>query len=121
MSAQSSELLSVIVPCYNEEEGLLAAIERLTAVLGGANIPYELIFVNDGSRDNTMAIIEKASKKDSRVRGISFSRNFGKEAAMQAGLAYASGAWRLSLIAICSIRQRSSLKCMSFGCVAMTL
>lgn len=115
MSAHSSELLSVIVPCYNEEEGLLAAIERLTAVLGGANIPYELIFVNDGSRDNTMAIIEKASKKDSRVRGISFSRNFGKEAAMQAGLA------RLSLIAICSIRQRSSLKCMSFGCVAMTL
>ena len=48
MSAHSSELLSVIVPCYNEEEGLLAAIERLTAVLGGANIPYELIFVYDG-------------------------------------------------------------------------
>lgn len=92
MSAHNSELLSVIVPCYNEEEGLLAAIERLTTVLGGANIPYELIFVNDGSRDNTMAIIEKASKKDSRVRGLSFSRNFGKEAAMQAGLAYASGA-----------------------------
>ena len=61
--------LIIVVPCYNEEEGLLAAIERLTAVLGGANIPYELIFVNDGSRDNTMAIIEKASKKDSRVRG----------------------------------------------------
>lgn len=84
--------LSVIVPCYNEEAVLPAFYDEITKVADGcANYEFELLFVNDGSSDNTQNIIEEFAKKDRRVKFISFSRNFGKEAAMLAGLENCAG------------------------------
>ncbi len=84
--------LSVIVPCYNEEAVLPAFYSEITKVADGcANYEFELLFVNDGSCDNTQNIVEELAKKDSRVKFISFSRNFGKEAAMLAGLENCTG------------------------------
>lgn len=83
--------LSVIIPSFNEEDN----IENTASVVGGvlkeAGIDYDLLFVSDGSTDNTFSIVEKLSKEDSRIQGIQFSRNFGKEAAIFAGLEYAEG------------------------------
>ena len=84
-------LLSVIVPSYNEEQNIALAVSRLSEVLESADIPYELIFVDDGSRDNTYAVICEESRVNPAVRGVSFSRNFGKEAAIFAGLKEAKG------------------------------
>ena len=84
-------MLSVILPAYNEVKMIPVAAERLAAILDGANIGFELLFVNDGSRDGTWEAICQAREKDDRVRGICFSRNFGKEAAMFAGLEKARG------------------------------
>ena len=89
--------LSVILPAYNEGAGIAAAAERIPQVLEAAGIDFELIFVNDGSADDTWARICEASERDSRVRGLSFSRNFGKEAAMFAGLEAARGACCLTM------------------------
>lgn len=84
-------MLSVVVPAYNEEGLVNLAAARLASVLQGAEIPYELIFVDDGSRDGTWAEILAAHETDVQVRGLRFSRNFGKEAAIFAGLAAAKG------------------------------
>lgn len=84
-------MLSVILPSYNEEKMIPAAAERLSAILEGAGIDYELLFVDDGSRDATWQMIEKAAGENSHVFGIHFSRNFGKESAMFAGLEKARG------------------------------
>jgi len=84
-------MLSVIVPAYNEEGLVLAAAQRLRDVLNGADIPYELVFVDDGSKDRTWDEIEAAHENDEAVHGLSFSRNFGKEAAIFAGLSMAQG------------------------------
>lgn len=84
-------LLSVVIPSYNEEKNITLAVHRLSEVLCGAGITYELIFVDDGSWDRTYELICEASKKDPAVRGVSFSRNFGKEAAIFAGLREAKG------------------------------
>lgn len=84
--------LSIIVPCYNEEAVLPAFYDEMTAVADGcSNYEFELLFVNDGSRDETQNIVESFAKKDTRVKYISFSRNFGKEAAMLAGLENCTG------------------------------
>lgn len=83
--------LSVILPAYNEQENIVLAIERISKVLEQANIPFELIFIDDGSNDDTWKEINQAAIKDQRVRGISFSRNFGKEATLFAGLHEAAG------------------------------
>lgn len=84
--------LSVIVPCYNEEAVLPAFYEEIVKVAEGcSNYNFEFLFVNDGSRDNTQTIIESFAKKDARVRYISFSRNFGKEGGMLAGLEHCIG------------------------------
>ena len=84
--------LSVIVPCYNESEVLPAFYNEITAVFDKLDgYSTELLFVNDGSRDTTQNIIEEFAKKDERVKYISFSRNFGKEAAMLAGLENCTG------------------------------
>ena len=84
-------MLSVILPAYNEEKMIAEAADTLIGILDGAKIPFELLFVNDGSRDGTWAEICKARERDARVCGICFSRNFGKEAAMFAGLEKARG------------------------------
>lgn len=84
-------LLSVIIPSYNEEENIARTAARLREILTGAKIPYELIFISDGSRDDTFAEIERAAQQDANIRGYEFSRNFGKEAAIFAGLGMAKG------------------------------
>lgn len=86
------EKISIIVPCYNEEEALphfYSEIDKISKKM--KNVDFEFMFVNDGSRDNTLEEFRKLAKKDKRVRYISFSRNFGKEAAMYAGLENATG------------------------------
>jgi dolichol-phosphate mannosyltransferase len=84
-------LLSVIIPAYNEEANILHAISTVSAILQKEQISYELLFISDGSADNTYAIVEEESRKDNRIKGADFSRNFGKEAAIFAGLRLAQG------------------------------
>ena len=84
-------MLSVILPSYNEEKMIPVAAETLAGILDAAKIPFELLFVNDGSKDGTWNEICRTREKDSRVCGVCFSRNFGKEAAMFAGLEKARG------------------------------
>lgn len=84
--------LSMIVPCYNEEAVLPAFYDEMIKVADGlSDYDFELLFVNDGSRDETQNIVESFAKKDSRVKYVSFSRNFGKESAMLAGLENCTG------------------------------
>lgn len=85
-------MLSVIIPAYNEEAMIPITAKCVAGLLEKEKIVYELVFVNDGSRDATWEKIRKASDENPHVRGICFSRNFGKESAMMAGLAYAKGA-----------------------------
>ena len=85
-------MLSVIIPAYNEEAMIPITAKCVAGLLEKEKIVYELVFVNDGSRDATWEKIRKASDDNPHVRGICFSRNFGKESAMMAGLAYAKGA-----------------------------
>lgn len=87
--------MSCVVPCYNEEESLPYFYDEITKIvknmkLGGV-LEFEIIFVNDGSKDNTLKILKEFAQKDSQVKYISFSRNFGKEAAMYAGLQKSTG------------------------------
>ena len=84
-------LLSVVLPAYNEESSIPRAAEVICGLLTQADIRHELIFVNDGSRDHTWEAIQKQADRYPQVRGIQFSRNFGKEAALFAGLAQARG------------------------------
>lgn len=86
------EKISIIVPCYNEEEAMPLFYEEITKTASTFDkVDFEFIFVNDGSRDRTLDVARDLAKKDKRVRYISFSRNFGKEAAMLAGLEYSVG------------------------------
>ena len=82
--------LSIIVPCFNEEESIPYFYDEVKKVTKNMDIKLELIFVDDGSRDKTLEVI-KSKTDDKEVKYISFSRNFGKEAAMYAGLSMASG------------------------------
>ena len=84
-------LLSVVVSVYNEEKALEEFYRETTKVLRQISWDYELLFVNDGSRDGSQDILDRLAASDSRVRVISFSRNFGHEAAMIAGLDYSRG------------------------------
>lgn len=84
-------MLSVIIPAYNEEAMIGKTAQVIDEVLQEANIPRELIFVDDGSKDATWEQISLASASRPTVRGIHFSRNFGKEAAMLAGLTESHG------------------------------
>jgi len=83
--------LSVVIPSCNEEELISLTAQTLTDLLTREGVPFELLFVDDGSRDCTWAEIQSAAARDDRVRGLRFSRNFGKEAAIFAGLANAGG------------------------------
>ena len=84
-------MLSIIVPSYNEEQMIPITEQTISKLMEQENIPYELMFVNDGSRDKTWDCICKAVEKNPNVVGLNFSRNFGKEAAMFAGLEKAAG------------------------------
>jgi len=83
--------ISIIVPCYNEEQAIPFFYDEITKIAKKIKYDFEYIFVNDGSKDKTINVIKKYSKKDKRVKYIHFSRNFGKEAAMLAGLKLSSG------------------------------
>ena len=86
------DLISVVVPCYNESEVLPKFMEVLDGIIARMNyVDFEFVLVNDGSRDNTLEVMKKISADESVVKYVSFSRNFGKEAAMYAGLAHADG------------------------------
>ena len=84
-------LISLIVPCYNEEQALPLFYEEASRVLQTMNVDYELLFVNDGSSDNTLGVLKDLADKDSHVVYLSFARNFGKESAMYAGFCNAKG------------------------------
>ncbi|MDO4198870.1 MAG: glycosyltransferase family 2 protein [Erysipelotrichaceae bacterium] len=92
MAKNKKELLSVIVPCYNEEEALPLFYEETVKVLNTLeDVDYEIIFVDDGSKDKTIDKMMNLSREDKNVKYFSFSRNFGKESAMYAGLYNADG------------------------------
>lgn len=87
------EKISIIVPCYNEEKAIPLFYEELLKNLKGFSktVEFEILFINDGSKDDTLKIVKDLAIKDSKVKYISFSRNFGKEAAIFAGLENATG------------------------------
>lgn len=88
----NERLLSVLVPCYNEEDSLPLLYQALVKTAEGMpQVRWEFIFINDGSRDRTLPIVKEYHERDERVRFISFSRNFGKESAIYAGLESARG------------------------------
>ena len=93
MAERKRELISIIVPCYNEQAAIpffYKEIDRISQVMK-EETDFELLFVDDGSKDGTMAVLRELAANDKRVRYVSFSRNFGKEAAMYAGLENARG------------------------------
>ena len=84
--------ITIIIPAYNEEESLPFLYERLEKLMNDIkNYEFEILFVNDGSKDKTIQLIKEMRAKDSRICYVDFSRNFGKEIAMLAGLDYATG------------------------------
>lgn len=83
--------ITLIVPCFNEQEALPFFYSEAIAEMKKLDYKYELLFINDGSKDNTLDILKGFASKDTHVRYISFSRNFGKEAAMYAGFCNAEG------------------------------
>lgn len=83
--------LTVIIPSFNEEDNIKNTAKAIGDTLAEAGIDYNLLFISDGSTDNTYTYVEELSKDDKRIGGIQFSRNFGKEAAIFAGLEYATG------------------------------
>ncbi|MBQ6182654.1 MAG: glycosyltransferase family 2 protein [Clostridia bacterium] len=90
--AQNKKLISAIVPCYNEEEAIPFFYEEITRVAAQMeSVDFEFIFIDDGSSDKTLEVLREYAQKDARVRYVSFSRNFGKEAAMYAGLEASKG------------------------------
>ena len=83
--------VSVVIPVYNEEDVLPLLYNRLTRVMDGLGVPYEIIFVNDGSADESPLLLQELQAKDERVKFISLSRNFGHQIAITAGLDHSSG------------------------------
>lgn len=85
--------IAIVVPCYNEQEAIPYFYEEVNKVSNTMRdkTEFEFLFVNDGSKDDTLKVLRELSKKDERVKYISFSRNFGKESAMYAGLKEATG------------------------------
>lgn len=84
--------MSIIIPCYNEQEVLNLYYDEMKKIMDSmSDLSFELIFVDDGSKDNTLSILKELHEKDYRCKYISFSRNYGKEAAMYAGFKHAKG------------------------------
>ncbi len=89
---KKKELISLIIPCFNEEEAIpvfYKETDKITKKM--KDVDFEFLFINDGSKDKTLEVLRDLSKEDNRVRYISFSRNFGKEAGMYAGLEHSKG------------------------------
>lgn len=84
-------MISIIVPCYNEEAALPYFFKEIYRILGKMSVEYELVLVDDGSRDATLKLLQQETMQNKSVKYISFSRNFGKEAAIYAGLQHAKG------------------------------
>lgn len=92
MSETNKKLISIVVPCYCEEDSLPSFWDEINKTTNTmSNVDFEFLFIDDGSTDKTVDILRKLAQSDARVRYISFSRNFGKEAAMFAGLKNSSG------------------------------
>src|SRR5881392_1658743 len=84
-------VLSIVAPAYNEECNLDEFLAALVPVLEATGEPFEIIFVNDGSRDGTLGMLAAAASQDPRIKVVGLARNFGKDVALSAGLAHASG------------------------------
>ena len=84
-------VFSIVVPCYNEEEVIMESYRRISAVMLSMGEPYELVFVNDGSKDATPALLNRLADEDNSVRVLHFARNAGHQIAVSAGLDYAAG------------------------------
>lgn len=83
--------ISIIIPCFNEQEAIPTFYSEVTKLLNNLEYDYELLFINDGSKDNTLKLLKEFSFKNAKVKYLSFSRNFGKESAMYAGFCNAEG------------------------------
>ncbi len=92
MKDEPKKIISLIIPCYNEEESINICYNEVNKVTKKMQKQsFEIIFIDDGSKDKTLSILKELSIKDKRVKYLSFSRNFGKEAGMYAGLKYSKG------------------------------
>jgi glycosyltransferase involved in cell wall biosynthesis len=90
-ASMASPTLSIVAPAYNEERNIAAFLAAIVPVLESIGETFEIIFVNDGSRDNTLAMLAAAASQDPRVKVVGLARNFGKDVALSAGLAHTSG------------------------------
>lgn len=118
------KLLSAIVPCYNEEENVPYFYEEFIKnepYFEAHEIGFELWYIDDGSRDGTLSEIRKLQEKDPRVHYVSFSRNFGKEAALYAGFERHRGIMWHVWMQICRIRRHSCRRCLKILQQAMIL
>jgi polyisoprenyl-phosphate glycosyltransferase len=93
-SGERRMLLSVVIPCMNEEEVLREANRRLVAVLEQASLDFEIVHIDDGSTDSTPDLLRELQIHDTRIRVVRFSRNFGHQIAITAGLEHAIGCGR---------------------------
>ncbi len=98
------ELVSLVVPVYNEEPVLPLLLARLGQIVAQLPCAAELIFVNDGSRDRSAAILAEAAARDQRFKVIDFSRNFGHQIAITAGTDFAGGTWSSCSTPTCKTR-----------------
>jgi len=87
----ASPVISIVAPAYNEERNIHAFLAAMIPVLEGIGETFEIIFINDGSRDNTLAMLAAAASQDARIKVVGLARNFGKDIALSAGLSYATG------------------------------
>jgi glycosyltransferase involved in cell wall biosynthesis len=88
---KDSDLISIVAPAYNEEDGLAEFVRRIDAVMTGSALLYEIVFVNDGSTDQTLSVMHSLRAANANITVVNLSRNFGKEIAMTAGIAHAVG------------------------------
>lgn len=102
-----TQTLSIIIPSYNEQDNIERTFQTINDILKSSNIPFEVIFVDDGSKDSTYINIVNLSKKRPEVKGLSFSRNFGKEAAIFAGMEASDGA--CCVVMDCDLQHPASL------------
>jgi polyisoprenyl-phosphate glycosyltransferase len=90
-------MYSVVIPVFNEQENIETVIRRVSAAMDRVGESYEILFVDDGSRDRTPQLLREASERSDRVRAVRLTRNFGQEAAVQAGYLHARGEWIIQM------------------------